>query len=85
MRLSEGSFTWDDVENLLIFQDGKCVYCEVELGDNFHIDHITPLSRGGPNVAKNIQLLCPSCNLKKHAKTHDEFLLYLQRRSEKHL
>lgn len=80
MRQSEGSFTWDDVENLLIFQDCKCVYCEAELGDgNFQIDHITPLSRGGPNVAENIQLLCRSCNLKKHAKTHDEFLEFLHR------
>lgn len=29
------------------------------------IDHIVPISRGGPHVASNLQLLCRSCNLDK--------------------
>lgn len=31
----------------------------------FHLDHRRPLSRGGRHTLRNIQLLCPSCNLKK--------------------
>jgi hypothetical protein len=26
------------------------------------LDHIRPVSKGGPNVASNLRLLCPSCN-----------------------
>jgi 5-methylcytosine-specific restriction endonuclease McrA len=32
-----------------------------------HVDHILPLALGGDNRRKNIQLLCPTCNLSKGA------------------
>ena len=31
-------------------------------------DHIVPYSRGGLTTWTNLQLLCPACNLRKHAK-----------------
>lgn len=31
-------------------------------------DHIEPWSRGGLTTWANLQLLCPACNLRKHAK-----------------
>mgnify|MGYP001967735241 CR=1 FL=1 len=31
------------------------------------IDHITPLSKGGPHTANNVQLLCRRCNGAKGA------------------
>ena len=34
----------------------------------FEIDHIIPRDQGGPNIFKNLQLLCRSCNRKKGAK-----------------
>ena len=34
-------------------------------------DHVVPLSRGGMNTIDNIQPLCLTCNLQKHAKTID--------------
>ena len=31
-------------------------------------DHIQPWSRGGATTWPNLQLLCPACNLRKHAR-----------------
>ena len=53
---------------LLVKQQCKCAACEKDISESYHADHITPLSRGGEHTGTNIQLLCPSCNLKKHAK-----------------
>ena len=33
-----------------------------------HVDHITPLARGGADAFDNLQLLCAPCNLTKGAK-----------------
>jgi 5-methylcytosine-specific restriction endonuclease McrA len=48
------------------------------LSDQFHIDHKTPISRGGSNDIGNLQILCPTCNMKKGAKTHDEYMRILK-------
>jgi 5-methylcytosine-specific restriction endonuclease McrA len=64
-------------------QGCKCVYCDNELVD-YHIDHKTPLSRGGRHTVTNIQILCPTCNLSKARKTHDEFLNYLTTKNHVH-
>jgi len=35
--------------------------------DSYHIDHVVPISKGGPHSITNVILCCPECNLKKHA------------------
>lgn len=50
---------------LLLKQKGKCVYCHTSIQSSYHIDHIEPLSKGGAHSKSNIQLLCPSCNIRK--------------------
>lgn len=49
-------------------QRGRCAVCRVDIRRGYHVDHITPLARGGKHVARNIQLLCAPCNLRKSAK-----------------
>ena len=61
-------FSREDVQALYKTQKGKCAFCRKRLRRKYHADHIDPLARGGSNGPENIQLLCPKCNLRKHAK-----------------
>lgn len=59
--------------------NGTCQMCGVTLAwgkrHAFHIDHIVPLSLGGPNIPANVQLLCPPCNRTKNAKLEGQIHL----------
>jgi len=43
--------------------DGKCARCGSR--ENLEYDHIVPVSKGGGNTARNIELLCEKCNRSK--------------------
>lgn len=45
---------------------GRCVQCGTN--ENLEYDHIIPVSKGGSNTERNVQLLCEHCNRTKHAK-----------------
>ena len=67
-------------DELLESQDGECSYCSAKLREgsrfrqtNMHIDHMTPLSKGGSNSRWNLQALCADHNLRKGAMTDREF------------
>lgn len=61
---SDWSITIKSIQELFIKQDNICIHCNCDLID-YHIDHITPISKWWMHIIENIQLLCPTCNLKK--------------------
>lgn len=72
-----GKFTKDDIIKQYAKQDGSCFWCQTELGDDYHIDHYIPLSRGGTNYPDNIVLACPTCNVRRNNKMPSETISYL--------
>ena len=46
-----------------------CSYCGCDCIDNYHIDHIEPLSTGGGHSIDNLTIACPTCNLSKNNKS----------------
>lgn len=77
---AEGSFTAAEVRDLFEKQNGKCAICfskitlKPKCSYTAHRDHVIPLSAGGSNWIENIQLTCPSCNLRKHTRDPLEFV-----------
>ena len=73
LRAADGFHTSDDIAAIRKAQRGKCAYCKRNLGDEYHVDHIIPLSKGGYNWPSNLQLTCGPCNMSKSAKDPIEF------------
>jgi hypothetical protein len=51
----------------------RCEYCRMHQslqGATFHVEHVVPMSRGGPTALENLAWCCPSCNLHKSDRTH---------------
>lgn len=77
-----GEFTASDIKTLFRRQRGRCAYhdhCGASIKGGYHVDHITPLARGGTNWPKNLQLTCANCNNRKHAKHPIDFAQELGR------
>ena len=74
IKSSPGKLSSDIVNKLMKLQRGKCPCCGEPLGDDYHIDHIIPLSLGGSNTDENVQLLRAKCNLQKHSKHPIDFM-----------
>lgn len=72
-RASAGTHTTAEIRALALKQKHRCAACNTNIRRGFHADHIIPLSKGGGNSIRNIQLLCAPCNLKKGAKHPVEF------------
>ena len=60
-------------------QKYQCIYC-VALIDvkSSHLDHKTPLAKGGSNDTSNLQVLCRRCNGEKHSKDHIQYIKWLR-------
>lgn len=67
-KSAEGKHTAADVRMLIDRQKNKCAECGRSLLiTGYHVDHIMPLALGGTNWPWNLQILCPACNMEKHA------------------
>lgn len=56
----------DDVRIFVWNRDGgRCVRCRSN--ERLEFDHIIPVTLGGANTARNLQLLCETCNREKGA------------------
>jgi 5-methylcytosine-specific restriction endonuclease McrA len=71
---AEGRHTAEDIRSIYKAQRGKCAGCGGKTGDNYQVDHIKALSRGGSNWPANLQILCPTCNQRKGARDAEEFM-----------
>lgn len=72
-RSAEGSFSFEQWEELKKKHNYKCVWCKkAEPEIKLEADHIIPLSKNGTNYISNIQPLCRSCNSSKGSKLQDE-------------
>lgn len=68
-----GDLTADQWIAILEEFDYCCAYCQ-DRDTDLHMEHMTPLSRGGRHTRSNVVPACPPCNLRKGARTALEFL-----------
>lgn len=73
-RNAQGSHSTADIKRQYEAQKGRCYYCQAKVGDNYHVDHVIPLSRGGSNGPENIVVACVSCNTSKRDKLPHEWV-----------
>lgn len=52
----------------------RCYYTGEELGPDFHLDHMTPQSRGGSHSMSNLVPCTPAANVIKGTRTAEEYL-----------
>lgn len=72
-RRKNGKVTASDVRMLKLEYSDVCCYCLVRRPT--HIEHVTPISRGGVNDISNLVMACSGCNLSKGSSTVLEFLV----------
>lgn len=56
------------VKELIALQRNRCAICKCSVTSGYHVDHVMPLALGGTHEKGNIQILCPTCNVRKNAK-----------------
>ena len=61
-----GSFTREDIRRQYEVQNGLCFWCSEPLNNDFDVDHVIPLTRGGTNWPQNLVCACVQCNGSKN-------------------
>lgn len=69
-----GSHGPSDIKRIRYVQKDRCAYCMTKLKGGGELDHIEPISRGGSNAPRNLQMLCQPCNRAKNARDPIEFV-----------
>lgn len=55
---------------------GQCYWCGSDISDYYEVDHIMPLSKGGPDVDSNKVKACKGCN-SQEGKGHKHPLVWI--------
>lgn len=71
---ASGAHTREDILRQCDSQRGLCWWCGKPVGDDWHADHLIPLSRGGSNGAENIVIACRHCNQSKNNRLPHEWI-----------
>lgn len=71
----------------MIQHDGECAYCGLEFSETNRrqIEHMRPVSRGGPTVPENLVPACRPCNIAKGRRTPKEWKVEIRRRMRAHI
>jgi 5-methylcytosine-specific restriction endonuclease McrA len=64
-------FSKEELDQRMSVFGYQCAYCG---GEFEHIDHVKPLSKGGPHCLSNLRPACKKCNLSKHNKNLYDWL-----------
>lgn len=64
-RLCDGRFSSADIIEIGDIQNWLCNDCGEKCETGYHVDHVMPVNLGGSNWPENLQVLCPTCNIKK--------------------
>lgn len=78
---SGGAYTESDLVTVRAALNNRCRFCDAPLDNGGHVEHLTPVSRGGSSYLRNITLSCAKCNLAKTNKTLAEFITWRKERS----
>lgn len=70
------TLTWDDWVCMIDEADGSCYYCGAD-DRKLSVDHVLPLSRGGPHSIENLVMACAGCDTRKANRTPVEMSEYL--------
>lgn len=59
-----GSMSPRRIAEIFARDDGRCQECKRKLrpGDDYEVDHIIALSKGGTDENSNLQILCSGCH-----------------------
>jgi 5-methylcytosine-specific restriction endonuclease McrA len=73
MNKRKGStYRWRKLrKEILTRDDFRCIYCG---STATHVDHVTPLDKGGTDEPDNLVSACATCNLRKSNKNAREFI-----------
>lgn len=78
VKIDERDYYTDPERRLEIYSrdNQPCMYCTIKLTeDEFVLDHLIPIVKGGTNRKNNLVTSCDSCNQRKQENDPIEFLL----------
>jgi hypothetical protein len=80
IKLRDGKIRWSSAIGEYVKEHERknaCIYCGST--EKLTLEHILPLSRGGPNTADNAIFVCKKCNSSKGSKRLYEWFGYVRR------